>query len=108
MIARFVIDRNFTKEEQLTIFYNYAYLGHRNGQEIRGLANAARAYFNTEFSNLSEDQYLSLVAMLVAPNSFNVDKNPKENSEQVARIRDLLNNSYKPTELTDVFYDKNA
>ena len=108
LIARFVIDRSFTKEEQLTIFYNYSYLGQRSGQGIRGFSNAAKAYFNTEFSALSEEQYLSLVAMLVAPNSFNVDKNPKENSERVARIRDLLNGLYKPTELTDVFYDKNA
>lgn len=108
LIARFVVDRSFTKDEQLTIFFNTAYLGHKNGAAVRGFPSAARAYFGKEFLALSETEYLSLVAMLIAPKVFSVELAPAKNAQRVERIRMVLSNAYAPTGAMDVFYDQSV
>ena len=105
LIARYVIDQRFSKTEQLTVFYNHVYLGNDKNRKIRGFAQAADFYFATDFSNLTEQQYLALVAMLVAPNRFNVKRQPEQNASRVRKIRAVLNGSYTPKSLTDVHYD---
>lgn len=108
LIARFVVDANFSKEEQLEIFYNSAYLGHLKGVEVRGFPQASSVYFSKKFSDLSDDEYLSLVAMLVAPKTFSIAKNPEKNSERVDRIKNFLSGKYRPKGVRDIMYDKNA
>ena len=93
------------KRTQLVIFINSAYFGNHGGKEIIGFADASTAYFNKDFSRLTRDEYVSLVAMLVAPNGFNVVQQAGENRERVKRINRLLNGQCKPTGLDDVTYE---
>ncbi|QDP01302.1 biosynthetic peptidoglycan transglycosylase [Thalassotalea sp. PS06] len=106
LITYFVLDKNFSKEEQLNIFLNTAYLGHVNGKPVYGFEHAANAYFDSSFAELSEQQYLSLVAMLVAPNGFNIKTNPEQNEQRVKRIERLLSGEYVPQSLTDIYYQQ--
>ena len=106
LIARFVVNEKFTKDEQLAIFFNIAYLGHFEGRKVTGFTEASQIYFNSEFEQLSRDQFLSLIAMLVAPNSLNVKNNPKENAERVKRVIKVLEGTYLPNSLTDIYYDR--
>lgn len=104
LIARFVLNRYFSKQEQLTILFNYAYLGHVNGKGVRGFEAAAQVYFKRPFDELNFDQYLALVAMLISPNNLSVSQFPKQNALRVARIKEVLAGTYVPTSLTDVYY----
>jgi membrane peptidoglycan carboxypeptidase len=92
------------KDEQLRLFVNLAYMGTSNGHSIVGFSQAAQAYFGKNFQNLTDEEYLSLVAVLVAPERFSPRMHPAENKQRVARIRRLLAGSCAPTGHSDVEY----
>lgn len=85
------LDRFVSKDDQLTLFVNAASFG-RNpiGESITGFAGAANAYFSKSFAQLSEEEYLSLVAMLVDPAHFSPRTHPRENAERQASLKGLL------------------
>ncbi len=104
-LIAWVFNQQVDKETQLVIFINSAYFGHQDGNDIIGFAEASITYFDKEFSRLTRDEYLSLVVMLIAPNSFNVSQQPVKNRERVMKIDRLLAGECKPTGLADVYYE---
>ncbi|MBF0502269.1 MAG: transglycosylase domain-containing protein [Candidatus Riflebacteria bacterium] len=107
LIAIFALNSMISKDDQLKLFLNFAYFGTNSSKEpILGFADASEYYFQLGLVNLSEDQFISLVAMLIAPNVFNPLKNAKLNSERVERIRKLVSGQYTPKGVFDVYYGK--
>jgi len=100
-----VFDRQVSKQDQLHLYLNSVYLGNWQGREIHGFDAAARAYFNKPFAQLSDEEYLALVAMVVGPNEFHVRSHPERNADRVARIQRLLSGACKPAGMSDVFYE---
>jgi membrane peptidoglycan carboxypeptidase len=101
-IAAYALDPLMSKEEQLRLFINTAYLG----QNVRGFEQAAQTYFHKSFKLLSEDEYIAIVAMLIAPEVFSVRDSPALNQERVVRIKQVVSGEYKPRGLFDVYYGK--
>jgi membrane peptidoglycan carboxypeptidase len=58
-----------------------------NGWPVRGFDQAAQIYFGRGVPELSENEFLSLVAMLDAPTTFNIAAHPEANALRVAQIR---------------------
>ena len=108
LIAWLVFDPALSKEGQLRAFLNHASFGHRNGRPIVGFADAARTFFGREFAQLSDRQFLSLVAMLMAPKRLDPIRNPAANAERVRRIEALLGGRCSPAEVGDVTYESCA
>lgn len=104
-LIAWVFNGRVDKRTQLLIFINSAYFGNYDGREIVGFRNASRAYFNKGFSELTKEEYISLVAMLIGPNEFNVLRQPIKNKERVERINRLLNGECRPTGHHDVYYE---
>jgi membrane peptidoglycan carboxypeptidase len=104
LIAALALDPLVDKQTQLTIFVNTCTLGTDRGEPVRGFAQAARAYFGKPFAKLSREQYLSLVAMLIAPETFHVRERPESNARRVERIERLLAGSYRPWGVMDLYY----
>lgn len=104
-LIAWVFNSRVDKRTQLLIFINSAYFGNYQGREVIGFTDASRAYFNKGFSELTRDEYISLVAMLVGPNEFNVTLRPGKTGERVKRINRLLAGDCKPAGLTDVYYE---
>lgn len=102
LIARFVLDPLMTKEMQLTRFINRVHLG--PGAE--GFAQASQHYFQKDFQELTEEQYLSLVAMMIAPDTFSIEKYPERNKERVERIKKVISGEYRLKGLFDLYYGK--
>jgi membrane carboxypeptidase/penicillin-binding protein len=102
LIAVFALDSLVSKQDQLRLFINYCYLG----AEARGFEQAAQFYYGKPFKSLTEEEYLSLVAMIIAPATFNVRRFPKRNAERVKRIKKLVAHEYIPKGLFDLFYGK--
>jgi membrane peptidoglycan carboxypeptidase len=100
-----VFDGRVDKQRQLLIFINSAYFGNYQGKEVIGFTDAAETYFKKEFAELTRDEFIALVAMLVGPNKFNVNNQPQRNRERAGKIKRLLNGECKPTGLTDVYYE---
>lgn len=106
LIAVFALNALAPKEVQLLIFLNTVYLGHPEGKAVKGFPEGAGVYFEKEFHELTEDEFISLVAMIIGPNYFDPIKHPEANRLRVVRIRNLINGEYKPTGLMDLYYDR--
>lgn len=106
LIARFVTDKHLPKEAQLAIFLNCAYLGNPHGTPIHGFSAASRTYFQTDLSQLTDDQYLSLVAMLAAPDGFCPLRRPEKHRRRLTRVKAVISGQYQPQNLTDIYYDR--
>lgn len=102
VIARFALDPLMAKNDQLRLFINTAYLG----PDAIGFAQASEKYFHKPFAELGEDDYIALVAMLIAPATFDVNRYPGRNHERVERIKRVVSGEYVPRGLFDVFYGK--
>jgi membrane peptidoglycan carboxypeptidase len=102
LIAEYALDARVSKEDQLRLMLNMAYLGDVNGRSVHGFAQAAQVYFGKDFGQLSDEQYLTLVAMLIGPNAF------KPGSVALAQrmelIQEYLAGTRTPASLLDVEY----
>ncbi|HEX6803858.1 MAG TPA: biosynthetic peptidoglycan transglycosylase [Terriglobales bacterium] len=93
-----------SKDEQLRLFVNLAYMGERNGRPVVGFSQAAQEYFGKNFQALTDEEYLSLVAVLVSPERYSPTTHLAANRERVTRIHRLIAGTCKPNGLTDVEY----
>ncbi len=101
-----VLDARVDKDTQLRIFVNTIYMGTINGRRVSGFGDAARVYYGKNFSELSRGEYLSLVAMIVGPDGFSVEKHAAENAARVSRIERLLQGACQPINNGDVYYEE--
>lgn len=107
-IIALAFNARVSKEEQLRIFVNDVYLGSQDGHAVRGLSEAAEAYFGKPFARLNDEEYLGLVAMIVAPTKYSLTTHPDQNHERVQRIKRLLAGKCRPTSVEDVEYSSCA
>jgi len=104
LIARFVLDPAMPKEAQLTAFLNHTPFGTVRGRRVTGFAEAARAFYRRELAALGDREFLSLVAMVMAPARLDPLRHPAANAERVGRIERLLAGQCAPQGLRDVGY----
>ncbi len=104
LVARFALDPAVSKDEQLEIFINHARLGSRRGRPVIGFADAARTFYGRELHQLSDREYLTLVAMLIAPGRLDPVRHRSANAERTNRIEALLAGRCRPRGLRDVHY----
>lgn len=96
-LLAYKLDRLFSKEEILSDYLASIYFGNN----IYGLANASRYYYNKEYYNLNDLELISFIALWNSPSIYsnNIDKwNEKKNS--IVNI--LFNNGL----LNDIEYNK--
>lgn len=104
LIARFVLDPAVAKRDQLEISLNVASFGTVEGESVIGFDRAAQTFYNRPLNRLTDRQFLSLVAMLMAPNALDPIRHPAENAARVARIEKMLSGACAPNGLRDVSY----
>jgi membrane carboxypeptidase/penicillin-binding protein len=97
-------NRRIAKDEQLRLFINLVYLGELDGHPIYGFEDAAQKYFGKQFADLSRQEYLSLVATIVAPATLNPATHRMDNLERAARIERLLDGECISAGKSDVLY----
>jgi len=95
-------DSSVGKREQLDLFFNLAYLGRHDGEDVLGFPRASVVYFGRDVTELERSQYLALVAMLIAPNRYSLARHPAANAERRARIERLLEGKCRATSWRDV------
>ena len=102
LIARLIANYHFAKDEQLTIFINNIWFE----PDVVGLQQAAKHFFHKTICQVTQDEYLALVAMMINPQKYNIHTAPKENKKRVERIKRYLRDEYRPKGLFDIEYDK--
>ncbi len=101
LCAWLALDPLVDKDTQLTLYINLMYFGN----DVQGLHDAAKYYYGKAVSDLTEDEYISLIACLISPTELNVKSHPEENAKRVARIRKVLSGEYTPQGLFDITYE---
>jgi membrane carboxypeptidase/penicillin-binding protein len=104
LIAWLVLDPAVPKDEQLEIYLNYTGFGTVDGRAVTGFGDAARTFYGRPLAELSDREYLSLVAMPIAPDELDPRAHAKENANRVDRIEALLAGRCKPIDAFDVRY----
>jgi monofunctional glycosyltransferase len=102
LLTKFALVPKVPREDILRATLASAYLGHVNNRAVIGFAEASKTYFSIPLNQLSDRQWLSLVAMLPAPNKLSLKRDPKANAERVERIENLLAGRCEPENLRDV------
>ena len=72
-IVAIKLERNFTKEEIITLYLNMV----NYGDETYGIRNAAKTYFQREPGQLSVEESAVLVGLLKGSTRYNPRRNPK-------------------------------
>jgi membrane carboxypeptidase/penicillin-binding protein len=103
LIAQYALDELVSKDQQLTLYLNMCYLGTEQNQGIYGYANGARIYFHKEFADLTDEEFLSLLAMTISPNTLKPGSTA--NIVRVQRIRDYMSGKVRPASVLDVEYN---
>jgi len=104
LIARFVVNPNISKEVQLVAFMSTAYFGEKDGKQLFGFEQGSNFWFNKSLSELSDDEYLSLLAMLPAPNMLK--PNSAASKERVRRIKQVLNGECAYEHVSQIFLEQ--
>ena len=85
------LERNFTKEEIITMYLNMV----TYGDEIYGIRNAARTYFQKEPDRLSVEEAAVLVGLLKGSTRYNPRRNPKMSLDRRNTVIDqMVRNKY--------------
>lgn len=103
LIARFVVNGQLSKNDQLTVFMNTAYFGRCKDRQITGYAAAADCYLSKGFDDLTEQDFVNLTARLIAPNKYNRDAGAL--TARIEKINNLLAGTCRPTGLRDQTYE---
>lgn len=85
-VMALVLDSHLSKQDQLNIFLSNVYLGSSDGTGVVGFENAAAGYYDKEVFELTDDEFLGIVAMLIAPNYYHPEKNPEILAQRVKRV----------------------
>lgn len=88
------LERNYTKEEIITMYLNTVDFGSYN---TYGIKSAARTYFNTTPDKLEPEQAAILVGMLKGPSYYNPIRNPER---ALGRRNTVLDNMRKANYLS--------
>jgi penicillin-binding protein 1A len=92
-IVAIKLERNFTKEEILALYLNMV----TYGDEIYGIRNAARTYFQKEPDRLQVEEAAVLVGLLKGSTKYNPRRNPKASMDRRNTVIDqMVRNDFLP------------
>ncbi len=92
-IVALKLERNFTKEEIIALYLNMV----TYGDEIYGIRNAARTYFQKEPGRLEVEEAAVLVGLLKGTTKYNPRRNPKASLDRRNTVLDqMVRNDFLP------------
>lgn len=104
-VIALVLDAKLSKRDQLALYVSDLYMGTHDGAPVIGLPAAASAYAGKPLDELSEPEFIGLVAMIKAPNLYHPEREPARHAQRVARIQALLDGKCRPDGWFDTTYD---
>lgn len=72
------LERRLSKQDILALYCNEIYLGQRGAVAVRGVAQAARVYFNKDLRDLSLSEAATIAGMIQSPARYAPDRHPAE------------------------------
>lgn len=105
-LVAIVLNAKASKEEQLQLYLKTVYMGGVGGAQYVGFENAAQAYYAKPMNELSEQEFIGLVAMPLAPNLYHPLKNVHQHALRRDRISRLVTGECSPSGWFDLEYEQ--
>lgn len=86
VVAAFVMEWKYRKEEILESYLNEIYLGHAGSVSIYGIGEAAHRYFGKPLEALSIDEIALVAGLIKGPNTYS----PTKNLDQATHRRNVV------------------
>jgi penicillin-binding protein 1B len=92
-LLAFALERRLSKPDIFALYCNEIYLGRRGASSVRGVRQAARAYFNKELRELSPAEAATIAGMIQSPARYAPHRHPdasraRRNAVLAAMLRD--------------------
>jgi len=98
------LERQLTKDQILALFLDTAGMGKGPNGWMTGFYNASNTIYNAPPSLVSDKQFLSLVAVLIAPGRLKLALPNSELEQRVNRISRLIKGKCAPIDISDVWF----
>jgi membrane carboxypeptidase/penicillin-binding protein len=102
LIAEYAFGDLVSKDNQLELYLNATYFGSVSGKPIHGIASAAETYFAKSHRDLTDDEFISLIGMTIAPNELK--PGTAKSDERLVRIKKFLAGEIRACSVLDVEY----
>ena len=73
----FALERRLSKEDIFALYCNEIFLGQRGAVAVRGVEQAARAYFGKEVKDLSVAEAATIAGMIQGPSRYSPNRHPE-------------------------------
>ena len=104
-VMALVLDAKVSKQRQLAWFAGRVYMGSAGGSQIRGLDLASTTYFGKALAELPEADFIGLVSMIKAPNTFHRLRQPAAYDQRRARVAAIVAGTCRPAGWFDTSYE---
>lgn len=99
------LDSALSKHHQVALFLDTAEMGKGPDGWITGFHKAAKIIYQKRVAELEENEFYSLVAVLIAPSKLKLLKPDAVLEERVARITKLAHEKCEPNNFNDVWLE---
>lgn len=99
------LEGRLSKSQIIALFLDTAEMGRGPDGWITGFFDASEAVFGRSVAELDDRDFLSLVAVLIAPARFDLTSDDPDLTQRVSRIERLISDSCYPKGLSDVWFD---
>lgn len=99
------LERHLTKEQILALWLDTLEMGRGANGWITGFENASVEVFGGPPSEVSDEAFLTLVVVLIAPGRLSMDPTYPETAERLARIKRLIAGECTPSGHSDVWLE---
>lgn len=99
------LESALSKDEIFILYLNTVRMGRFPTGWVEGFHRASKLYFRKNASELSDDEFIELIAVLIAPSELRLDKPSEKREERLARIKLLLDDECAPAGHDDIWLD---
>ncbi len=99
------LERVLTKEQIFALWADTVEMGAGAEGWITGFERAAMQVFDATLIDLSEDEFLTLVAVMIAPKELSMRLDDPKTADRVQRIRKLIAGECTPNDHSDVWLE---
>jgi len=97
------LDRRLSKDQQIALFLETAQMGQSRQGWVVGFHQASNVVFGAGPNDITDDEFIALVAVLIAPGRLKLSQPGAELKERIRRISRLAKGQCSPLNAGDVW-----
>lgn len=99
------LERRLSKEQIMALWLDTLEMGRGPDGWVTGFHRMSKVVYGATPDTITDDEYLSLLAVLISPGRYNLDSDDQALQERTDRIRRLVSGACAPNDNSDVWLD---